>query len=205
MNKIKIYINDNEYLVDVATTDEEKEQGLQGREELSENEGMLFINETPESCAYWMKDCVLSLDIIFIDEYWDVIDVAEGKPNCEDLIECDNVKYVLELNANSGIKVGDEVDLSELEEEDSEESSEEEEDDEDYGTMIVIGPRGKPQVELKGGERIFSRPNTKTLIRIAKRGYKSKKDSDYKALGRKIFEYIKTQNGNDPEYVEIKD
>jgi hypothetical protein len=122
------------------------------------------------------------------------------------MLECDNVKYVLELNANSGVKQGDEVDLSELEEEEEiDDNDEEENEEESNNPMIVIGPRGKPQVELKGGERIFSRPNTKTLIRIAKRGYKSKRDSDYKTLGKKVFEYIKIQNGNDPEYVELKD
>jgi len=71
--------------------------------------------------------------------------------------------------------------------------------------MLVIGPHGKPQVELKGGERIFSRKNTKTLVRLAKKGYRSKQENDYKTLGRKKFQYIKIQDTNEPEYVEIKD
>ena len=37
---------------------------------------------------------------------------------------------------------------------------------------------GSTQMELNGGERIFSRKNTKTLIRMAKRADKSKADRD---------------------------
>jgi hypothetical protein len=46
-------------------------------------------------------------------------------------------------------------------------------------------------MELWGGERIFSRKNTKTLIRMSKKANLTKKDSDYKRLGKKMFEYIK--------------
>ena len=67
--------------------------------------------------------------------------------------------------------------------------------------MYVIGPDGQPQMELMGGERIFSRDNTKTLIRLAKKAKKSKLDSDYQKLGRKIFKYISIQDNREPEYV----
>ena len=202
MTEAKIYINDNEYAVRLAVTEEEKETGLQGCESLQENEGMLFLYDEPQTVQYWMSECQIPLDIIFIDENWEVLDIAQGEPNSEDILECDDVKYVLELNENSGINEGDEVDLSEVE---SEEEIEDDEDEEDeHSPMIVVGPRGKPAMELLGGERIYSRKNTKTLIRLAKRGYKSKKDSDYKRLGRKVFEYIKIQDTNDPEYVTIK-
>ena len=203
MTESKIYINDNEYVVKLAVTEEEKETGLQGCESLQENEGMLFVYDNPETVQYWMKDCMIPLDIIFINEDWEVMDVVQGEPNSEDLLECDDVKYVLELSENSGIQENDEVDLTEVEGE--EEIEDEEEEEEERSPMVVVGPRGKTQVELKGGERIYSRKNTKTLIRLAKRGYKSKKESDYKSLGRKMFQYIKTQDSNDPQYVEIKD
>ena len=37
---------------------------------------------------------------------------------------------------------------------------------------------------------------------MAKRAYESQSDSDYKALGRKVFEYMKIQNERPEEYVE---
>ena len=106
------------------------------------------------------------------------------------MAEEDNVKYVLELNQNSGVKEGDEVDI---------------EDNEKLPTMKVIGSDGSVQMELNGGERIFSRKNTRTLIRMAKRAKASKADKDYKALGKKMFSYIKQQDEREPEYVEKKD
>jgi hypothetical protein len=69
--------------------------------------------------------------------------------------------------------------------------------------MYIIGPDGSPQATIEGGERIFSRKNTVTLIKMAKRAYKSKSTSDFKSLGKKAFAYLEIQDSNDPEYVEL--
>ena len=68
--------------------------------------------------------------------------------------------------------------------------------------MKVLAPDGSTQMELEGGERIFSRKNTKTLIKMAKRAYSSELDKDYKALGKKAFKYLHIQDTNTPEYVD---
>jgi hypothetical protein len=47
-------------------------------------------------------------------------------------------------------------------------------------------------MELEGGERIFSRKNTKVLIKYAKKAYKTKEDKDYKALGKRLFKFLHT-------------
>lgn len=70
--------------------------------------------------------------------------------------------------------------------------------------MLVIGNKGKIQVELTGNERIFSRPNSKTIAKMAKKAYKSKEDKDYRALGKKIFKYIDIHNNQKEDFVEIK-
>ena len=139
-----------------------------------------------------MKDTEIPLDIIFIDEDLEVLSIYKGQPNNQDIVEEDNVKYVLELNINSGVSVGDEVEL-------------EDEDDNEIGKMIVLASNGETQMELEGGERIFSRKNTRVLIKQAKKADVSKSDSDYKRLGKSMFKYLKIQDGNDPEYVELKD
>lgn len=187
---MKIEIGDKEYNVKVAKTEEEREKGLQNVKELPEDEGMLFIFDNPQTVGFWMKDTLIPLDIIFINEDMEVISIYKGKSRNEDIAEEDNVKYVLEVNQNSGIKEGDELDI---------------EDDEDIPTMKVIGSNGETQMELKGGERIFSRKNTRTLIRMAKKADATKSDSDYKRLGKKMFSYIKQQDNRDPEYVVKKD
>ena len=68
---MKIEIGDKEYNVEVARTEEEKIKGLQEKESLGENEGMLFIYDEPQELAFWMKDTAIPLDIVFIDESLD--------------------------------------------------------------------------------------------------------------------------------------
>ena len=58
-----------------------------------------------------MKDTEIPLDIIFVGEDDKVISCKEGVPNSEDIITENNVYYVIELNKNSGVKPGDEVDV----------------------------------------------------------------------------------------------
>lgn len=187
---MKVEIGNREYNVTCAKTEEERIKGLQGVTELKDNEGMLFFFEEPQTVGFWMKDTKIPLDIIFINEDLEVISVYKGEPGNENIAEEDDVQFVLEVNQDSGIEEGDELDI---------------EEDEDLPTMKVIAPDGSTQMELEGGERIFSRKNTRTLIRMAKRAANSKSDKDYKALGKKIFSYLKQQDEREPEYVEKKD
>lgn len=187
---MKIEIGDKEYNVTCARTEEERIKGLQGVTELKDDEGMLFFFEEPQTVGFWMKDTKVPLDIIFISEDMEVISVYQGEPENESIAEEDNVKFVLEVNQGSGIEEGDELDI---------------EEDGELPKMKVIAPDGSTQMELEGGERIFSRKNTRTLIRMAKRASKSKEDKDYKALGKKMFTYLKQQDEREPEYVEKKD
>lgn len=187
---MKIEIGNKEYNVSLAITEEEKEKGLQGKKELNSDEGMLFVYDEPQTVSFWMQDTEVPLDIIFIDDEFEVISVHEGKPFDETPITERNVLLVLEVSQNSGIQPGDELEM---------------EDEDKPPLMKVLLPDGSTQMELEGGERIFSRKNTRTLIRMAKRAYKSKLDKDYKALGKKMFQYLKQQNERKPEYVETKD
>lgn len=187
-----ILVGNKKYDVEVAENEEERMKGLQEVIEMDDDEGMLFIFPEPQHVDFWMKDTEIPLDIIFINSDLEVISVKQGEPMSEDFISEDNVQYVLEVNQNSGIEEGDDVILDY------------EEDDEEDGAakMYVLGSDGQAQYELVGGERIFSRPNTKVLVSKAKKAYKTKSDSDYKALGRQVFKYLEKQNSNEPEYVE---
>ena len=185
---IRIKIHNKEYKVKEATSSEEKAKGLQGVNNLSEDEGMLFYFDPPQDVQFWMKDVSIPLDIVFIDDDEEVIKVQEGIPNDETFIEAPDVAYVLEVNANSGIQIGDELELDD--------------EEEDKGpVMKVLAQDGSDQYALWGGERIFSRKNTKILIKKAKKANSTQDIKDYKALGKYIFKCIKIQDTRDPEYV----
>ena len=185
-----IKIGSKEYRVREAKTDQEKIKGLQGVEKLPKDEGMLFYFDPDEEISMWMKDTKIPLDIIFINEDQEVTKVHHGKPNDEILVSSPETAYVLEVNKDSGIKVGDELDIN----------------DDSGPVMKVLAPDGSIQMELWGGERIFRRAFTKQLIRLVKNAEDLKNDS-YKysrmciRIGKKMFKEINAQDTREPEYV----
>ena len=201
MEKLTVKVADKTYTVSVARTEEEKEKGLMGVETLPENEGMLFdYTDDPQTeISFWMKDTLIPLDIVFINNQGVVAAIAQGEPLSEEQLACvadegELIFYVLEVNANSGIKEGGRFEISQ-EDEDEDLSDEELE-------MFLIGPDGQPVHRIEPGCRIFSRIHTKTMIKLAKKAYRSKSDTDYKKLGKKIFDMIHTQDTQEAEYVD---
>ena len=193
---MKIKIADKEYNVEVAETEDQKETGLQGRKELAEDEGMLFIYDEPDEIGFWMEDTYIPLDIIFINDEFEVIAVAKGEPESKEIHEEKDVKYVLELNQNSGVKVGDELDLLEDEEEVK-------------SKMLVLDENGGTQMELDGGERIFSRKSTRVMIKKAIKVYNARSDKEkYDKLalnlGKYLFKELAAQDNREQEHVELK-
>lgn len=212
MKKVNIELNDKRYRVEIAITDEQRAKGLQNRAKLPISRGMLFPYPEPSHVQFWMKDTHIPLNIVFIDEDWNVIKVTRGEPLSEQMLKCDDVSYVLELNSNVDVEEDDYVDLDEAEEwlmredfYDDIECEDDEEIDCEVDGMLVLDDSGNVQMKLEGGERIFSRKNTKTLISMAKRAERSMIKSDYKRLGSKIFQYLKIQDEKDPDYVALPD
>ena len=92
--------------LEVANTNESRIKGLSGRESMSENQGMLFIFEQPDEQCIWMKDMNFSLDIIWVSEDEEIIDIKRGvSPATYPESFCvDASKYVIELNSGVATK-----------------------------------------------------------------------------------------------------
>lgn len=196
MKKAIVTIGNKTYKCKVAETEEQKQKGLMGVEELPSDEGMLFIWEEEGTQQMWMKNCSIPLDQIAINDDEEVTIVYQAEPNNETLIPFTNAKYILEVNTNSGIKEGDEVEIDF-------------EDDEDKYVMKVLAPDGSTQMNLQGGERIMSRKSTRQLIKWAKRAEAVKDNEELysrycKRLGKIMFKELKAQDEREPEYVEVK-
>ena len=186
---INITIGNKQYKVVEAKTDEEKRDGLQGVKNLAEDEGMIFYFDPPQRAEFWMHNTEVPLDIIYINEDQEVIEVYQGKPNDDTLHSVEDVAYVVEVNQGSGVQEGDDLEF-----EDSKEDTK-------Y-KMKVLAPDGSTQMNLKGGERIISRKQTKILIKKAKKAKDSQNPNDFKSLGRYLFKVFKQQDNRDPEYVQ---
>lgn len=111
---VSVSMGSGVYNVWLADNEAERIQGLSGVNELAINGGMLFNYETDETCGIWMKDMLIPLDIVWLDEDKKVIHIKE---NASETLSTSTVmrpktlcRYVVELPAgsvkNSGIRVG---------------------------------------------------------------------------------------------------
>lgn len=94
--------------VEVADTPDERAQGLMFRDSMAKSAGMLFVYEKPQPATFWMKNTLIPLDMIFIDETGTVTRVhAKAKPEDETLIEGGkDVRFVLEINGGLAAPLG---------------------------------------------------------------------------------------------------
>ena len=64
--------------IEVATTPEAQEKGLSERNEIKDDEGMLFIFKNPGWYSFWMKDMNFPIDMIWLDQNLQVIYIKKN-------------------------------------------------------------------------------------------------------------------------------
>lgn len=111
-------INNAVLNIEIADTTEKREDGLSGRENLPENQGMLFPFEKEDYYSFWMKDMDFPIDIIWIGNDLKIVDIAENispKTYPKNFKPSRPAKYAIETNAywirNNNIKIGDYIPL----------------------------------------------------------------------------------------------
>lgn len=66
------------FTVELADDYSERAVGLMNRASMANSVGMMFVYEQPQSVAFWMKDTLIPLDMIFIDATGTVTRVHEN-------------------------------------------------------------------------------------------------------------------------------
>ena len=103
------------FRVEIADNDASRERGLMFRKSLGPDAGMLFDFHEPQYVSFWMKNTLIPLDLLFIDEHGRVVNVAAmATPMSEATIpSAGPVLGVLEIRggraAELGIRSGDQV------------------------------------------------------------------------------------------------
>src|ERR1700722_4401195 len=103
------------FTIELALSGAQMEQGLMFRRSLAPDAGMLFDFKSPTNVTMWMKNTLIPLDMLFLDERGRIIDIHErAVPLSTDVIAAKApARYVIELNggtaARLGIKPGDQV------------------------------------------------------------------------------------------------
>jgi uncharacterized membrane protein (UPF0127 family) len=195
MQKLIVNIGNKTYKCQLAKTDEERRKGLMNVDYLAPDEGVLFEFEEEGTHEFWMKNTSLELTQIAINDDDEVEYVYQAIPNDETLIPFKNCKYLLEVNRTTDIQKGDEFEIDDS-------------DDLNKYVMKVLAPDGSTQMNLQGGERIFSRKSTKKMIKQAKKADSVRKDDVLferacRKLGKICLKELYAQNHRDQEYVQV--
>jgi uncharacterized membrane protein (UPF0127 family) len=101
--------------IEIADDDSKREVGMMGRPTMEERQGMLFVFEEEYMASFWMKNCILSLDMIFINKFGEIVTICRNTtPFSEQAYQATALTLlVLEVNAGFtdkyGIKEGDRI------------------------------------------------------------------------------------------------
>lgn len=90
--------------VEVVRKEAEMRRGLQFRESLGADAGMLFIFSQSRRHAFWMKDTLIPLDMVWMDHARRIVHIEEDVPPCQSdpcpsYTPSQEAFYVLEVNA----------------------------------------------------------------------------------------------------------
>ena len=108
---------------ELAVTPEEQARGLMFRAHLPPDRGMLFVGERAAPRSFWMYQCLIPLDMVWLDGAHRIVEIVRDAPPCRalDPQECPsyggraNSVYVLELAAGQadarGLQLGDRLEF----------------------------------------------------------------------------------------------
>ncbi len=108
------------YVVELAISDEQKIKGLQKRDYLDKDRGMLFVLSGNAPQKFWMKETLIPLDMLWLDFDGKIIHIEHAAAPCEK-DPCpsygpnQSAFYVLEINATQAaaqdMRVGERISL----------------------------------------------------------------------------------------------
>lgn len=195
LKRMRIKIGNKEFEVRVSENEEEAMIGLSQTETLPTGEGFAMKFDGTEIIPINMEGMKFPIDIIFSLD-GKVTKVVTAQPGDDETFIKKPSDLIIEVNAGeaSGIKAKDDITFVGKKNDDGTVEMAE-------GGLKTVGNRhvldedGKNQMNLEGGERIYSRISTKKMFELAKSG-------DYKKLGRYVIKETWRQDERPPEYAK---
>jgi uncharacterized membrane protein (UPF0127 family) len=107
---------------EMEVTPQDMQKGMMFRDSLPRGHGMLFIHDAPGLYPYWMFQCKIPLDMLWMDPQHKIVEISAGTPPCRDAADkCPNygghqqAQFVLELGGGEaqrlGLKLGQSLDF----------------------------------------------------------------------------------------------
>ncbi len=78
----QVKVGDQTIDLEVAKTAAQQEMGLMYRKQLEDNRGMLFPFNPARPVGFWMKNCLINLDMVFLRN-GQVVAIANNAPPCQ--------------------------------------------------------------------------------------------------------------------------
>lgn len=113
-----VELHGQRFSVELAVDDAGRQHGLMMRTTLAPDHGMLFVFPYTAPLAFWMKNTLIPLDILYFDEDRRLVSMQLNVPPCK-ADPCPSypsdapARYVLELSAGTarriGVRVADEL------------------------------------------------------------------------------------------------
>jgi len=122
-----VVIREQHFDMELALTPEQRTQGLMWRKTLADDRGMLFVfparDPYPAELNFWMKNCLMPIDVIFLDRGGIITAIHEMEPPASNIPDDElpvypsngPAQFAIELPggraAELGLQVGDIIDL----------------------------------------------------------------------------------------------
>jgi uncharacterized protein len=115
-----VFPDGHAFRIEIARTSQERAMGYMFRERVGPDEGMLFLFPVDDFHSFWMKNCRVSLDLIWLSEDRRVVYIEKGVPPClkdpcPSFVPMRKARYVLEIASGGsnreGLKTGDLVQI----------------------------------------------------------------------------------------------
>ena len=95
------------FTVRVAATPEQQEKGLMFRRSLGADQGMIFPYEPPQEVAFWMKNTLIPLDIIYIRSDGTIVRITKAEAmDLAPLPSGEPIAAVLEIRSGRAAELG---------------------------------------------------------------------------------------------------
>ncbi|MGH7215085.1 MAG: DUF192 domain-containing protein [Tepidisphaeraceae bacterium] len=116
LRTVPVAIGSKTFTLEIADTERSRTKGLMHRKSLSADHGMIFVFAREQSLAFWMKDTLIPLDILYLDASGKVVSIHQMKPLDRGTTRsAAPAKYAVELNEgaarSAGVKSGDTITL----------------------------------------------------------------------------------------------
>lgn len=101
--------------VEIADDNQERATGLMNRPSMPISAGMLFVYEQPRTLSFWMRNTLISLDLLFVDQTGVIRNIHSNAIPLDEtpIVGGPGLTHVLEINGGLakqlGIDVGDQM------------------------------------------------------------------------------------------------